>query len=283
MYDIAIIGGGPAGVSAAINAKLLNKTVIWFGETELSKKGALAENVKNYLGLNGVTGKELMWAFKNHAESMGLVPTDEIVTGVYGKGGKFTLLAKDSQYKAKSVIICSGSDSTKTAEGEENYVGRGLSYCATCDGFLYKGKTIGVYLSERKYEPEAQMLCEIAKKVYLFPLYPNCAIKGDNVEIIVKKPVKFTGEGKLERVAFSGGEREVDGMFILKSAISPASLVNGLIIEDGHVKVDRAMRTNIVGVFAAGDCTGRPYQYAKAVGEGNVAAHSAFEYLNSIN
>lgn len=278
-YDAAIIGGGPAGVSAAINLKLLDKKFIWFGESNLSTKGGKAENINNYPGLYGVTGKQLMWAFKNHTELMHISIRDEVITGVYGKGGAFILLAKDKQYEAKTVILCVGAEAAKTAEGESEFVGRGISYCATCDGFLYRGKTIGVYLNEKKYEDEAQFLCSIAKKVYLFPLYQNSGLAPENAEIIVKRPTKFTGSGKIEKVHFNGGERDIDGMFILKSAISPSALVKGLKLEDGAVWVDRKMSTTVSGVFAAGDCTGAPYQYAKAIGEGNVAAHSAVEFL----
>ncbi len=320
MYDAAIIGGGPAGVSAAINLKLLNKNFIWFGESDLSKRGAKAEKINNYPGLYGVTGAQLMWAFKNHTESMDIKIIDEVITGIYGKGGAFTLLAKDKPYKAKCVILCLGAEAAKTAEGESDFVGKGISYCATCDGFLYRGKTIGVYLNDKKYEEEAAFLCSIAKKVYLFPMYQNCEISAENVEIIYKKPTKFTGtldvgegnfsagsasadgaEGgdvssvfgsvggagfgnndKLARVHFAGGYRDVDGMFILKTAISPAALVKGLDISDGAIYTDKKMATSVDGVFAAGDCTGAPYQYAKAVGEGNVAAHSAVDYLGSL-
>ncbi len=279
IYDAAIIGGGPAGASAAINLKQLNKKFIWFGESKLSSKGGKAEKITNYPGLYGVTGSQLMWAFKNHTELMNIQITDEVITGVYGKGGAFMLLAKDKQYEAKTVILCVGAEAAKTAEGESEFVGKGISYCATCDGFLYKGKTIGVYLTEKKYEDEAEYLCSLAQKVYLFPLYQDCEIKAENAEHIIKKPVKFTGSGKIERVHFNGGEREIDGMFILKSAISPTALIKGLKTENGAVYVDRKMATSVSGVFAAGDCTGAPYQYAKAVGEGNVAAHSAVEYL----
>ncbi len=281
MYDTAIIGGGPAGVSAAINLKLLNKSFIWFGRKQLSEKGGKAELVKNYPGLPDVTGAQLMWALKNHTECMGIEICDEVVTGVYPAGGSFTLLAKEKQYEARTVILCTGADANRSAEGEDEFVGRGISYCATCDGFLYRGKTIGIYLDEKKYEEEARFLCGIARKVYLFPLYRGCDISADNVETIVKKPTAFRGGARLERVVYNGGSREVDGMFILKSALSPAILVHGLEIEDGHVYTDRTMATGTEGVFAAGDCTGRPYQYAKAIGEGNVAAQSAAEYLAS--
>ena len=96
---------------------------------------------------------------------------------------------------------------------------------------------------------------------------------------MLKTPTKYTGDMRVKQVYFNDGKIDVDGVFILKSAISPATLVHGLIVKGGHIVVDRACSTNIPGIFAAGDCTGRPYQYAKAVGEGNIAVHSAVEYL----
>ncbi len=280
MYDLAIIGGGPAGVSAVINAKILNKSFIWFSSGESSKKVARAELIKNYPALPDVTGKELAAAFKKHTESLGIEAVNEIITGVYPMGNKFTLLAGSKDYEAKAVILCLGVETQKPVDGEERLLGRGVSYCATCDGFLYRGKKIAVYCTDKRYESEIEFLCSIAEKVYVMPLYKDYSIKAKNAEIILKSPVKFVGENRLTAVEFKDGSLEVDGVFVLKSAFSPTTLVHGLKVEDGHIWVDRRMETNIKGLFAAGDCTGRPYQYVKAAGEGNVAAHSAVEYLS---
>jgi len=280
MYDLAIIGGGPAGVSAVINAKILNKSFIWFSSGESSKKVARAELIKNYPALPDVTGKELAAALKKHTDSLGIEAVNEIITGVYPMGNKFTLLAGSKDYEAKTVILCLGVETQKPVDGEERLLGRGVSYCATCDGFLYRGKKIAVYCTDKRYESEIEFLCSIAEKVYVMPLYKDYSIKAQNAEIILKSPVKFAGENRLNAVEFKDGSLEVDGVFVLKSAFSPTTLVHGLKVEDGHIWVDRKMQTNINGLFAAGDCTGRPYQYVKAAGEGNVAAHSAIEYLS---
>lgn len=279
MYDVAIIGSGAAGVSAAINLQILGKNFIWFGSRTVSKKTEQAELVKNYPGLPAVTGSQLAWTFLNHVESMGIKLTEEVVTGIYDTGGGFTLLAKDKQYEAKSVILCIGVEAAKTVEGEERFVGRGVSYCATCDGFLYKGKRIGIWCTDKRFEHEIEYLCSLAEFAYVMPLYKDFHIEAKNVKIVMQVPKKFEGGLKLNKIIFRDGEAEVDGMFILKGAISPSTLLHGLATEEGHVAVDKNMATNIAGVFAAGDCTGLPYQYAKAVGEGNVAAHAAVEYL----
>ena len=280
VYDIAIIGGGPAGVSAAINAKILNKNFIWFSSGAASKKVERAELIKNYPALPDITGKDLAKALKSHTDSLGIESVNEIITGVYPADGSFSLLAGSKDYAAKSVILCLGVETQKPVDGEECLLGRGVSYCATCDGFLYKGKTIAVYCTDKRFEGEIEFLCSIAGKVYVAPLYKGYEIKAENAEIILKKPVKLVGDKRLAAVDFGDGQVEVDGLFILKSAFSPATLVHGLEVEDGHIVVNRKMETNIKGWFAAGDCTGRPYQYIKAAGEGNVAAHSAIEYLS---
>ena len=280
MYDIAIIGGGPAGVSAALNAKILNKSFIWFSSRSTSKKVERAELVKNYPGLPDISGGQLAWALKNHAESMGIELKEEVVTGVYDTDGKFTLLAGNKDYEARTVILCLGVETSKPIEGEEEFLGRGISYCATCDGMLYKGKNIAVICMDKSFEHEIEFLCSIAHTCAVFPLNKGYEIKAQNAQIMLKTPTKYTGDMRVRQVHFKDGKIDVDGVFILKSAISPATLVHGLEVKDGHIVVDRTCATNIPGIFAAGDCTGRPYQYAKAVGEGNIAVHSATEFLS---
>ncbi|MCH5142239.1 MAG: NAD(P)/FAD-dependent oxidoreductase [Clostridiales bacterium] len=281
MYDIAIIGSGPAGISAAMNAKILNQNFIWFASLSVSKKVGQAALVKNYLGLPDVSGEELSKAFLNHAKSLGIKPVDKVVNGVYSGGNCFTLLSGTEDFTAKTVILCLGVDTAKI-EGEERLVGRGISYCATCDGFMYRGKNIAILCTDKRFEHEIEFLCSVANKAYVMPLYKGYEIKSQNAEILLKSPIRFEGEKRLEKIVFKDGSLEIDGLFILRSSVSPSILLHGLEMDEGHIVVDRAMQTNIKGVFAAGDCTGRPYQYMKAAGEGNVALHSAVQYLSEI-
>lgn len=282
MYDVAIIGSGPAGVSAALNLKVLGKNFIWLSTRAVSKKVARAELIKNYPGLPEITGGELAWTFTNHIESMNIKITEQLVSGVYETNGHFTLLADNEQYEAKSVILCIGVQTAKSLQGEEDFVGCGVSYCATCDGLLYKGKKIAVLCTDKQFEHEIQYLCDLASKAYVMPMYPDCEITHPNAKIIMKNPVRVTGGARVERIEFKDGAIDIDGLFVLKGAISPSALVHGLRTDGGHIFVNRDCSTNIDGIFAAGDCTGRPYQYAKGVGEGNVAAHSAVEYLSKL-
>ena len=275
MLDCIIVGSGIAGISAALTLKANGKSFMLLGSTELSVKINRAECIRNYPGLSSVTGREFARALKKQLAEAEISVTDERVSGVYSMGDKFAVLTQSgASFESKTVILATGVESVKRLEGEEEFLGRGVSYCATCDGFLYKGKTIGVLSTSKRFEHEVEYLAKLAGKVYLMPMYKDVGDFSENVEKIIKMPLAVKGEKKVNRLIFKDGELPVDGVFLLKESISPAVLVGGLEMSEGHVAVARDMSTNLKGCFAAGDCTGRPYQYAKAAGEGNIAAHS---------
>lgn len=280
MYDCAIIGTGPAGLSAAINLKLHNKRFLWFGSKEMSAKVTLAEKVANYPGFPMITGEELAEKFSGHAEAMGLEIMDKMVSQIMCTRQGFTLLADNDLFEAKNLILAMGVVTTRELPGEKALVGRGVSYCATCDGFLYRGKTIGILCTDKRFAHEIRYLAGLAGKVYLFPAYNDCTVAGENVQVMQEKIASVNGEKKLTSVTLKDGtELPLDGLFCMRSAIAPTTLMPGLNVEKGLIPVDRTMETNIPGCFACGDCTGAPYQFAKAVGEGNVAAHSVIRRL----
>lgn len=281
MFDTAIIGSGPAGLSAALNLKLHNKDIIWFGASAMSEKLGKAEKIANYPGIPMISGEAMNEAFSKQTEEMGISVTQKLVTNIVPAKGSFMLLADNEMYEAKSVILCTGAVSAKGIEGEQRLLGRGVSYCATCDGFLYRGKTVAVYCSAKHYEHEVEYLAENAEKLYLYAAYDGCEMDIPNVEQLSSPIVEVLGDAKVTGIALADRSlREVDGVFFMRNAIAPATVLNGLELDGAHIIVDRAMKTSIEGVFAAGDCTGRPYQIAKAVGEGNVAAHSVISYLS---
>ena len=279
-YDCAIIGTGPAGMSAALTLKAMNKSFIWFGSKQMSPKIRKAEMISNYPGLSNVSGEEMVAAFQNQIRHLGIEITEKTVTGVYHMGQYYGILCNQDMFEATTIILATGVESVKPIPGELELLGRGVSYCATCDGMLYRGKTIAVVCTSAEYEHEVKYLAELAEKVYFFPLYRDPAVKEANVQLIRKMPKAVSGMRKVECLSLDDAELLVDGVFFLKSAVSPSALVGGLNAEDGHVVVDRKCATNLPGCFAAGDCTGRPYQYVKAAGEGNVAAHSVVHYLS---
>ena len=279
-YDCAIIGTGPAGVSAALTLKAMNKSFVWFGSKQMSPKIRKAELISNYPGLSNVSGEEMAIAFQNQICNLGIEITEKTVTGVYHMGQYYGILCNQDMYEATTIILATGVESVKPIPGELELLGRGVSYCATCDGMLYRGKTIAVVCTSAEYEHEVKYLAELAEKVYFFPLYRDASVDEKNIQMIRKMPKAVTGMRKVECLVLDDAELVIDGVFFLKSAVSPSALVAGLDTENGHVLVDRQCATNLPGCFAAGDCTGRPYQYVKAAGEGNVAAHSVIHYLS---
>ncbi|BAH05313.1 NAD(P)/FAD-dependent oxidoreductase [Clostridium kluyveri] len=279
-YDIAIIGSGPAGISAAINAKIRNKDIIIFGNEELSDKLIKAPKISNYIGLPDITGLELKSKFQNHLDVMGINITFEKINSIYAMGQYFALAVNEKMYEAKAVVLATGVEYTKPLKGEQEFLGRGVGYCATCDAPLYKDKTVTVIGYNKEAEKEANYVSELASKVYYIPVYRENPNLKDNVEVIQDKVLEIYGTDKVERVVLKYKSISTDGVFVLKSSIAPDQLMPGLILETGHIKVDVNMRTNIEGCFAAGDCTGKPYQYMKAVGQGQIAALNAVSYLD---
>lgn len=279
MYDAVIIGTGPAGLSAAINLKLHEKNFVWFGSAGYSDKVGKSEKIANYPGLGLISGNELNQRFFEHAREMGLESTDKKVTNVMPMDDYLMVLADNEVYETKTLLLATGVLTAKSYEGEDELLGRGVSYCATCDGFLYKGKTIAVFCGAPRYEHEVEYLAGIAEKVYLSAGYPDCKLDLPNVEKIT--PIKAVKGGmKASQIELHGGTViDIDGLFILRNAVAPGTLVPGIETDGPHIVVNRRQETNIPGIYAAGDCTGRPYQIAKAVGEGNIAAHEMLEYM----
>ncbi len=280
MYDCIIIGTGPAGLSAALNLKPYKKSFVWFGSKNLSDKVQKAEKITNYPGFPELTGQELFAHFEEHIQSAELEITEKTVTNVMAAGNYYMVLADNEVYEAKTLILAMGVMTAKLLKGEDELLGRGVSYCATCDGMFYKDKEIAVLCNDPKYEHEVEYLADLAEKVTYFPLFSDSQVKKENVTISKDFPVEVNGIDRVTGLTLKSGEiLKVDGIFCLRNAIAPSKLIPGLEIENGHIVVDRAQKTNLPGCFAAGDCTGRPYQYTKAVGEGNVAAHSCISYL----
>ncbi len=280
MVDCLIVGSGPAGISAALTLQANGKSFLIFGSPELSEKIEKAESIRNYPGFLGGSGKAFVADLKKQLKERGIEITDEKVGGVYALKEKFVLTTQGGNtYEGRTVILACGVESVKQIEGEEAFLGRGVSYCATCDGFLYKDKTIAVVCTTKRLEREIGHLASFAKKIYVMPIYKEVEVDYPNVEIVKKMPKRIVGEKRVEKLIFADGELPVDGVFMLRESVAPSALVGGLQTEEGRVVVGRDTSTNLKGCFAAGDCTGRPYQYAKAVGEGNVAAHAVSQYL----
>lgn len=280
-YDIAIIGSGPAGLSAALNAKIRNKKFIIFGSKEISNKLVKAHKVNNYLGFYGKSGAEIRDEFAAHLDSMEISITEEKVNNIYSMGEYFALMVNEKMYEATSIILATGVNFGKPFKGEEEFLGKGVGYCATCDAPLYKDKVVTIIAYNKHDEEEANFIASLASKVYYIPMYKEQVEVDSSVEIVNDIPLEIVGDTKVTKLLAKNGEIVTDGIFILRDSISPGQLVPGLKLDGNHVEVNRTMKTNIDGCFAAGDIVGTPYQYIKSAGEGNIAALSAVSYVDS--
>lgn len=281
-YDIAIIGSGPAGLSAALNAKIRKKNFILFGNKDLTSKLVKAHKINNYLGFYNRSGKEIAEEFSKHIDDMGIEITEERVNNIYAMGDYFAIMVNDKMYEATSVILATGVQYGKLLEGEERFLGKGVGYCATCDAPLYKNKVVTIIAYNKHDEDEANFIASIASKVYYVPMYDEEVEVDDSIEIVKGMPVEVIGEEKVKKLKLKDREIDTDGIFILRDSVSPGQLVPGIKIVDNHIDVTRSMETSIKGCFAAGDVVGKPYQYIKSAGEGNIAALSAVSYLDSL-
>ncbi len=315
IYDIAIIGTGPAGISAAITATIRNKKIILFGSRELSDKIRKAHLIQNYPGFPECSGEDLCNAFAAHLEKMGIEIAEEKINAVYPMGETFALQTmKNEMHQARSVILACGMVQGKLLPGEEELVGRGVSYCATCDAPLYRGRSVAVIGYSPEAEEEVNFLSEVASEVLYFPVYRDEPKVSESVKVVRQIPQAILNKEAAEEafslaqadpakssakdlasgealsvdalkqgqlaVQTTKGTFPADGIFVLRSSVPAGQLIPGIEMDGEHVKVNLQMETSVPGCFACGDITGKPYQYVKAAGQGNVAALSAVSYLD---
>ncbi|MCR5303953.1 MAG: NAD(P)/FAD-dependent oxidoreductase [Lachnospiraceae bacterium] len=281
-YDVAVIGTGPGGISAAITLNNRNKNTILFGRKNLSEKIEKGHTIRNYPGLPDITGPGLMKAFSDHLNAMGIEINEDRIQMIYDMGDYFSILGEDSSnmYEASAVIIATGVVTGGTLPGEEEFLGKGVSSCATCDAALFKGKDVIVLGYAGDAAAECAFLAETSGSVTYFPMNGKLADVPEGVNVVNEKPLEILKDGRMT-VKTGENKYEADGVFVLRDAVPPGRLVPGLEVDGAHIAVDRSMKTNIPGLFACGDITGTPYQYVKSAGEGNVAALSAAAFLDS--
>jgi thioredoxin reductase (NADPH) len=277
-----IIGSGPAGLEAALNLRIREKNFLLFGSRHLSAKLELAPKIENYLGFPAISGQELKSRFEAHLSAVSVEIVPEQVNTVYPMGGYFAVATARRTVEATAVLLCLGVHNAKELPGERAFLGRGVSYCATCDAPLYKGKIVAVIGDSDDAVEEANFLAGIAAKTYYLPGKRGAEGLSPQVEIVSGPAREIAGEGKVRRLMLNTGVLAVDGVFILRETIAPASLVPGREPQDGFIRVDADMQTGIPGLYAAGDCTGKPHQYMRAAGQGQTAALNAVAYLDRL-
>ena len=281
-YDLIIVGFGPAGIAAGLNASIRKKKVLIIGKK--SKSIEKSPSIKNYLGFTDIEGKDLYKKFIDHIKNYPIDIMDRKIKAVYAMGEYFSVDLGEEMITSKACIIATGIDMGKSIQGEDKFFAKGISYCATCDASLYKGKKVVLIGLNNEAIEEANFINKVAKEtIFINP--KNEDIKLDQgIKIINKKPKEFTGDMKASCLILDDGEKiEADGFFVIKNSSKPESLVPSVKMEGNHIKVDLDMKTNIKGLFACGDIVGRPYQINKAVGQGQVAGLNAASYISKNN
>lgn len=280
-YELAIVGCGPAGMAAAINAKIRNRGFVLLGQEFCSPKLAKAAQVDNFLGFPEIKGEELRQRFLEHLKKMQIEIVPWKVTNIY-PGPPFTLSNNIEFVEADSVIMATGVSAQKLFKGESELLGRGVGYCATCDGPLYRNKRVAIIAYDQEAEAEANFMADICSAVFYIPYYK--AVGQLDERIVIKKAgvKEIIGSGQVEELVLEDERLSVNGVFILRESVPAEQLVPNLEMVKGTIKVNHDLETNIPGLFAAGDCTGQPYQLLKAAGEGATAALLAIKYLDGL-
>ena len=280
IYDLAIVGGGPAGMSAAVNARARNKEVVILESGQLVNKIDVSPHIRNYLGFSDITGPELAQKFISHIEDENIPVIKEKVVKAYPMGDKVMLTTNSENYQAKKLILAIGVNQEAEIDGESEYIGKGVSYCATCDGKLYEGQDVIVVSDSAHHEEEANFLADICSNVYYVPNYDEVEHLDEKIEVIEGNPKLIEGDETVNKVELDTGEYKVAAVFILRDSVPPSEVVPGLELDGMHIKVDEDYKTSIDNIYAAGDCIGDPWQLAKAVGEGQLAALNAIKELD---
>lgn len=286
MYDVIIIGSGPAGVSASLYTKRAGKEtlIIYSGKSNLEN----TEKIENYYGFeNGISGKELYENGINQAKNIGVeVKNEDVIKIDLIQDKVFNVQTSKGNYQTKTVIIAVGQKrQTLEIKGTSEFEGKGVSYCAICDGFFYRNKDVAVIGSGEYAVSETNDLINLANKITILTNgaeAPN--IRADNVEIITKGIKEIDGDSRVEEIVLDDDSKiKVDGVFIALGGNGPVAIAKkiGLMLKNNKIEVDENMHTNINGIFACGDCTDGLLQVCKAVYEGAKAGLEAVKYLNN--
>ena len=296
-YDVGIIGSGPAGLSAAIYAKRANLSAVVI-EKEYEGTGQIAESgqVDNYLGLPGISGYDLGEQFREHAVKLGVAFLEQEVTEIKKEDSAvFTIIFEDgSSVETKTVIYAAGAAPRRAnIPGEQEYSGKGVSYCAICDGSFYRGKKVAVLGGGDTALDDAVYLADLAEQVYVIHRrkeFRGAATtveklrKKENVTFVLEHQVKeITGAEKVNGVILEDGTAiVVDGVFVAYGSVPQTDLVKELVTLDaaGYVKAEETGETSLAGLYVAGDArTKKLRQVVTAVSDGANAATAVVEYL----
>lgn len=280
MTDITIIGKGPAGWSCAMTARMRGLSTVVVAPVNDTGFLRTAERIDNYPGMPQASGVQMLDSFRAQALALGAEERTGLVRQIMRQGDGFMLLVENDVMESRTVVLAMGAARPVLLPGEAEQLGRGVSYCATCDGMFYRGKHIGVLSTSMQGVEESAFLAGLAGDLEYYQLKAhNTDQLPEKARLIREKPrsISRDGEGLVLRTDLA--DHRYDGIFVFRAAMPLDMLMPELRTEGSYIPVDRSMRTNVPGVFAAGDCTGKPLQVPKAVGEGNIAAIAAAEYI----
>ncbi len=298
-YDFIIIGGGPAGITAGIYAVRKNLKTLVIEKSEFGGTVNLTFEIENYPGFRRISGEDLAKKFHDHASDLGVEFAMDEIHEIRKEDNWFILKGWEGEYKAKAILLATGSRHRKLGiPGEEEFTGKGVSYCAVCDAPFFKGKVVAIVGGGNTAVKDALYMAEICSKVYLIHRRDQFRAdemdveelkKKENVEFVLNSVVtEIIGDSKVTGVKVKNretGEEKViavDGVFVDIGEIPNNDLAKKLGVEldeRGFVKVNDNMETNVPGVYAAGDITGKLAQIVVAAAQGAIAAVSAYEYI----
>jgi len=304
MYDLIIIGGGPAGLAAGIYAVRFGLDTLILEKSEISGQISMSDIVENYPGFPSISGLELMEKYKAHAQEAGVKTKITEVLSVRTEGTRKIVSTDSGDLEAKALIIATGANPKHLGvPGEEEFISKGVSYCAICDGPFFKNKIVVVVGGGNSAVTDALLLSKVAQKVYLVhrrdrlkaaKVLQDRALATPNIEFILNTLVQEIagsreGVKKVEKVILQdlntkeSRELSTNGVFIYVGIRPNTEFVNVEKNNEGFIMTDRWMETSEKGIYAAGDCHDTPiWQLVAAVRDGAIAATAANEYIESL-
>ncbi|MHC1755043.1 MAG: thioredoxin-disulfide reductase [Methanosarcina sp.] len=304
MYDLIIIGGGPAGLAAGIYAVRSGLNTLILERSEISGQISMADIVENYPGFPSITGLELMEKYRTHAQEAGVKTRITEVLSVRTEGAKKIVSTDSGDLEAKALIIATGANPKHlNVPGEKEFISKGVSYCAICDGPFFKNKTVVVVGGGNSAVTDALLMSKIARKVYLVhrrdrlraaKVLQDRVSAAPNIELILNTLVleilgSKEGVKRVEKIILQDlnsketRELSTNGVFIYVGIHPNTEFVNVEKNSEGFIKTDRWMETSEKGIYAAGDCSDTPiWQLVAAVRDGAIAATAANEYIETL-